>query len=135
MSPDLIVTNARVLTMDDANPGPKAVGVCGGRSAVGPRQDRGPCGACDRGHRCAGRTLLPGFFESHSMVLGGAELAHLQLTGIYGADPLGAPFAAYAAANPDKPLLMARLRIMGKLAGGQSRGRIWMRSSPTGPSR
>ena len=111
MSPDLIVTNARVLTMDDANPRAEAVALVGGKIlAVGRRAEiEALAGPATQVIDAQGRTLLPGFFESHlHLVLGGAELAHLQLTGVYGAEALGAAFRAYAAANPDKPLLMAQ---------------------------
>lgn len=111
MLPDLIVTNARVLTMDDANPQAEAVAIAGGRIlAVGRRAAiEALAGPATRMIDAQGRTALPGFFESHlHLVLGGAELAHLQLGGIYGAEPLGAAFRAYGAANPGKPLLMAQ---------------------------
>ncbi|WP_309663902.1 amidohydrolase, partial [Tabrizicola sp.] len=56
-----------------------------------------------------GRTLLPGFVESHlHLVLGGNELTQLQLGGVQGFDALAAAFRAYAAANPGLPLLMAQ---------------------------
>ena len=65
-----------------------------------------------------GRTLLPGFFESHlHLVLGGAELAHLQLGGVYGAEALAAAFRDYAAAHPDQPLLMAQGADYGMFGG------------------
>jgi predicted amidohydrolase YtcJ len=111
MNADLIVTNARVLTMDEARPRAEAVALAGGRIlAVGSRAEvealAGPdCRVIDG----KGRTLLPGFFESHlHLVLGGAELAHLQLGGVYGVEALTAAFRDYAAAHPDKPLLMAQ---------------------------
>ena len=77
----------------------------------------GACGRADPGGRAAaevaalagpgtqvidadGRTLLPGFVESHlHLVLGGAELVHLQLGGVMGFDALKAAFAAYGAAQ------------------------------------
>ncbi|MEY3308729.1 MAG: hypothetical protein RLZZ413_2767 [Pseudomonadota bacterium] len=111
MSPDLIVTNARVLTMDDANPRAEAVALAAGRIlAVGRRDEiEALAGPATQVIDAQGRTLLPGFFESHlHLVLGGAELAHLQLTGVYGAEALGSAFRKYATAHPDKPLLMAQ---------------------------
>ena len=52
-----------------------------------------------------GRTLLPGFVESHlHLVLGGNELAQLQLGGrIAGFEELARLFRAYAAKNPGPP--------------------------------
>ena len=55
------------------------------------------------------RTLLPGFVESHlHLVLGGAELAHLQLGGVFGPEALAAAFRGFATAHPDQRLLMAQ---------------------------
>ena len=111
MTPDLIITNARVLTMDVANPFAEAVAIAAGRivavgSSVAMADLATPgCRVIDAG----GRTLLPGFVESHLHIgLGGAELAHLQLGGVHGMDGLRAAFASFAAANPGKPLLMAQ---------------------------
>jgi predicted amidohydrolase YtcJ len=111
MSAEMIVTNARVLTMDPARPRAEAVAVAGGRIvAVGTRAEvealAGPgCRVVDAG----GRTLLPGFVESHlHLVLGGNELTQLQLGGVHGFEALAAAFRAYAAANPGLPLLMAQ---------------------------
>jgi predicted amidohydrolase YtcJ len=107
---DLIITGARVLTMDPALPRAEAVAIAGGRIvAVGGAEVAALAGPGCRVIDAGGRTVLPGFVESHlHLVLGGAELAHLQLTGVYGAEALGVAFRAYAAANPDKPLLMAQ---------------------------
>jgi predicted amidohydrolase YtcJ len=56
-----------------------------------------------------GRTLLPGFVESHlHLVLGGAELQQLQIGGLYGFDALKVAFERYAAANPQRALLVAQ---------------------------
>ena len=111
MQADMIVTNAKVLTMDEGRPRAEAVALAGGRIlAVGSRAEvealAGPgCRVVDAG----GRTLLPGFVESHlHLVLGGNELTQLQLGGVSGFDALAAAFRAYAAANPGLPLLMAQ---------------------------
>lgn len=108
---ELIVTNARVLTMDPERPRAEAVALAGGRIlAVGARTEvealAGPgCRVIDAG----GRTLLPGFVESHlHLVLGGNELTQLQLGGVEGFEPLQAAFRAYAAENPHLPLVMAQ---------------------------
>ena len=112
MTADLIVTNARVLTMNAVQHRAEAVALAGGRIlAVGSRVEvealaGSDCRVIDAG----GRTLLPGFVESHLHIgLGGAELAHLQLGHVGdGLDALREAFANFAAANPDKPLLMAQ---------------------------
>jgi predicted amidohydrolase YtcJ len=111
MSAEMIITNAKVLTMDEAQPRAEAVAFSGGRIlAVGSRAEvealGGPgCRRVDAG----GRTLLPGFVESHlHLVLGGNELSQLQLGGVSGFDDLARLFRAYAAKNPGLPLLMAQ---------------------------
>jgi len=108
---EMIVTNGRVLTMDEAKPRAEAVALAGGKVlAVGTAAEilalAGPgCRVIDAG----GRTVLPGFVESHlHLVLGGAELVQLQLGGVAGFDALKAAFLDYAAANPDRALLMAQ---------------------------
>ncbi|MBN8633230.1 MAG: amidohydrolase [Rhodobacterales bacterium] len=108
---EMILTNAKVLTMDDDRPRAEAVALSGGRIlAVGSRAEvealAGPgCRMVDAG----GRTLLPGFVESHlHLVLGGNELSQLQLGGVQGFDELARLFRAYATKNPDLPLLMAQ---------------------------
>ncbi|WP_395543517.1 amidohydrolase [Neotabrizicola sp. sgz301269] len=107
----MIVTNGRVLTMDEAQPRAEAVALGGGKVlAVGAASEvlalAGPgCRVIDAG----GRTVLPGFVESHlHLVLGGAELVQLQLGGVAGFEALKAAFLDYAAANPDRALLMAQ---------------------------
>ena len=111
MTATIIITNARVLTMDQDQPVAEAVAIAAGKIiAVGLRAQvnamAGPdCTVIDAG----GRSLLPGFVESHlHLVLGGVELSHLQIGGVYGADALAAAFVAYAVQNPDLALLVAQ---------------------------
>ncbi len=111
MPAELIVTNAKVLTMDEARPRAQAVALAGGKIlAVGTAAE--VMALAGRGTQvidAGGRTLLPGFVESHlHLVLGGAELSQLQLGGTLGLDALKAAFEAFAAANPAAPLLMAQ---------------------------
>ncbi len=111
MTPDMIITNARVLTMDSAAPRAEAVAIAAGRIvAVGPRaQVEKLAGAETEMIDAGGRTLLPGFVESHlHLVLGGAELAHLQLHGAHGMAAMSRAFHAFAVEHPDRPLLMAQ---------------------------
>lgn len=110
-APDLIVTNARVLTMDPARPRAEAVAITAGRvAAVGGRAGvEALAGPDTRVFDARGRSVLPGFVESHMhLVLGGAELAHLQVGAIGSLETLSAAFRAFAAENPDAPLLMAQ---------------------------
>ncbi|QCO56059.1 amidohydrolase [Pseudorhodobacter turbinis] len=111
MQADLIITNARILTMDPAMPRAQAIALGGGHIlAVGARRDiEALATAQTRVIDAAGRTVLPGFVESHlHLVLGGAELAHLQVGGLYGLEALRRAFADFGAKNPDAPLLMAQ---------------------------
>ena len=111
MTPDMILTNARVLTMDPARPRAEAVAIAADRiAAVGSRAAIEPlAGPATEVIDCRGATLLPGFVESHlHLVLGGAELAHLQLTHAEGEAALAAAFRAFAVEHPDRPLLMAQ---------------------------
>ncbi len=107
-APDLIVTNARVLTMDPARPRAAAVAITAGRiAAVGARDTvEAMAGPGTRVIDARGRSVLPGFVESHMhLVLGGAELAHLQ---VGGTGDLAGALRGFAAAQADAPLLMAQ---------------------------
>jgi predicted amidohydrolase YtcJ len=111
MTPEMIITNAKVLTMDEARPRAEAVAFAGGRIlAVGSRAEvEALAGPATRVVDAGGRTLLPGFVESHlHLVLGGNELSQLQLGGVQGFEDLARLFRAYAAKNPSLPLLMAQ---------------------------
>lgn len=105
---DLIVTNARILTMDEANPRAEAIALTGGRIiAIG---DKGEIlalkGSGTRVVDALGASVLPGFIESHIHMFAGAEeLGHLQLGGVEGFDALKESLLAYAAERPDAPLL------------------------------
>ena len=111
MTAEMIVTNAKVLTMDAGQPRAEAVALAAGKIvAVGTAAEVGAlagpgCRVIDAG----GRTLLPGFFESHlHLVLGGNELVQLQIGGLHGFDALKAAFEGYALRHPDNALLMAQ---------------------------
>jgi predicted amidohydrolase YtcJ len=105
---DLIVTNARILTMDAANPRAEAIALAGGKVfALGGSDDiLALKGAHTQVIDAAGASVLPGFIESHIHMFGGAdELAHLQLADIQGFEALKASLLAHAAARPDDALL------------------------------
>jgi predicted amidohydrolase YtcJ len=111
MRADMIVTGAKVLTMDPDQPRAEAVAVAGGRIlAVGSVAEVAAlAGPATRVIDAGGRTLLPGFVESHlHLVLGGNELTQLQIGGVHGFEALKAAYLAYAAKNPERPLLMAQ---------------------------
>lgn len=111
MSADLILTNARILTMTPALPRAEALALAGGRIlAVGASsQVAALAGPGTRVIDARGRSVLPGFFESHlHLGLGGAELAHLNVQGLHGIAALRHAFAAFGAAHPDRPVLMGQ---------------------------
>ena len=108
---DTIIVNARVLTMDPTAPDAEAVALAGERIlAVGSRAAVAAMAAPDATELDArGATVLPGFIESHMHLFpGGAELAHLQLLGVSGAEALATAVRDYANAHPDAPILMAQ---------------------------
>ena len=77
---DLVVTNARVLTMDGAAPRAEAVAVRDGRVlAVGGRAEvEALAGPATRVVDAKGCSVLPGFVESHMhLFMGGASLGKL----------------------------------------------------------
>ena len=110
MTEPTILTNAVVLTMDAARPRAEAVGFAAGRIvAVGSHAEVTDALPYARVIDAGGRSLLPGFVESHlHLVLGGAELSQLQLGGVSGFDALHKAFADYAAAFPQRPILLAQ---------------------------
>ncbi|MGX5664463.1 amidohydrolase [Rhizobium daejeonense] len=105
---DLIVHNARILTMDDESPRAEAIAIAGNRIlAVGGNAEILPLAkAGARIIDAGGATVLPGFNEAHMHIFGGSVgLGQLSLMGVKGFEALKASVLAYAAANPDKPLL------------------------------
>ena len=91
MTPHLILTNARILTMDATRPRAGAIALAGERIlALGaPSMIEPMAGQGTEVIDCKGATLLPGFVESHlHLIFGGAELSHLHLTGIEGEEAL-----------------------------------------------
>ncbi|MER8951982.1 amidohydrolase [Mesorhizobium sp. M0833] len=106
---DLIVTNARVLTMDEGNPAAEAVAIEDGNIlAVGDRRTiealKGPA---TKVIDAQGGSVVPGFIEAHMHLFGGAaELDNLHLQGVHGFDALSDAIRAYAAARPYAKLLL-----------------------------
>ena len=119
---DLIITNARVLTMDPARPVADAVAVVGERivavgDAASMMEHRGPA---TRGIDAGGATVVPGFNEAHMHLFSGAaELEHLSLAGLHGLDALAGAVTAYARTRPDDAILMAQAADYALLGPGQ----------------
>ncbi|KQZ32200.1 hydrolase [Mesorhizobium sp. Root552] len=111
LTADLIVTNARVLTMDEDHPSAEAVAIRDGSIlAVGTRAGidalRGPA---TKVIDARGGSVIPGFVEAHMHLFSGAaELAHLQLSGIAGFEALQAAIRAYAPTRPEATMLVGQ---------------------------
>ena len=124
MPVDLIVTHARVLTMDKDRPRAEAVACDGGQIvAVGAAGEIAAlAGPETRVIDAGGRTLLPGFVESHMhLLLGGSEISQLHIHGLHGLEALTAAVADYRAKNPDLPLVMAQGAEWGMLGHEMTR--------------
>lgn len=106
---DLLITNARVYTVDDTNPQAEAVAVRGNRiifvgSAADARAWRGPQTQVVDG---AGRTLLPGLIDSHFHLLWGSlKLDDLQLWEATNRQLLADAIQRYAQEQPQREWLV-----------------------------
>ena len=106
--PELIIINAHALTQDPAAPVAEAVVVSGDRlSFVGSEAEallrrRAETQVID----AEGKTLLPGFVDSHFHLLWGSlRLGDLQLEGVTGLDGLRKTILAYRERYPDRTSL------------------------------
>ncbi|GEO85502.1 MULTISPECIES: amidohydrolase [Alphaproteobacteria] len=107
---DIIIHNGRVRTMDDSRPFAEAVALAGNSIlAVGSDAEvKALAGTTTRLVDARGATVMPGFNEAHMHIFGGSVgLGQLSLMGVKGFDALKSAVLAYAAANPDMPLLEA----------------------------
>ncbi len=108
---DLIVINARVLTMDDDHPRAEAVAIRDGKiAAVGDKATvtamKGEGTEVLDAH---GGSVVPGFIEAHMHLFSGAaELDQLQLAGVSGFHDLEHAVRGYAASRPNARLLQAQ---------------------------
>ncbi len=107
---DIIITNGRVLTMDDVHPIADAVAITSNNIiAVGSRADiDGLRAKHTRVIDAGGGTVTPGLIEGHiHLFMGAAELDNLDLSGVHGLDALMAAVRRYAAAKPGLRLVFA----------------------------
>lgn len=108
---DLIIHNAKVLSMDDAQPRAEALAIRHNRIlAVGSNDDiRTFAGTATRLVDAHGATVLPGFNEAHMHIFGGSVgLTELSLFGIQGFDAFAHAVQDYAASRPDLAMLVAQ---------------------------
>lgn len=111
MSADLVIHNARILTMNPDHPRAEAIALTGNRIiAVGVNAEiLALAGPATRVVDAREATVLPGFNEAHMHIFGGSvSLGELSLFGVKGFDALSKAVRDYAAANPDLPLLVAQ---------------------------
>lgn len=107
---DIIIENARVITMDPARPRAEAVALRdGGILAVGSRAEVADiAAAATRRIDAGGASVLPGFIDSHiHLFAGGAQLSSLSLAGLTGFDTIATAIRKRAAAEPGSNLLIA----------------------------
>lgn len=110
MNADIVISNAVVLTMDDAAPRFEAVAIAGNSiMAVGSNAGmRALAGGSTRMIDAGGGTVMPGFIEAHMhLFAGAAEIDHLQLFGVHGSAALREAIASYDRGNPGGELIVA----------------------------
>jgi predicted amidohydrolase YtcJ len=106
---NLIIHNAKILTMDGSRPRADAVAVSANRiTAVGNASDI--LAMADNGTRvldAGGRTVLPGFIDSHvHLFQGSAELDFLSVAGLKDLTDVRPKVLDYAAERPNEPLVL-----------------------------
>lgn len=113
MSPyaDVIITNARVFTSDESNPHADAVAVRGNRILyVGNRREADEwCGPATRVLDGQGKTLLPGFIDSHFHLLWGSIwLGNAQLQEVKNQTDLKSVLLEFASENQTTTWVLGR---------------------------
>jgi predicted amidohydrolase YtcJ len=101
--PDLVAVNGRIYTVDPAAPWVEALAVCGGRIVrVGTTRDIEALAApSTRRLDLAGRTVLPGFNDSHvHLIDGGTQLVEVNLRDARTPEDTAARLAAYVKTQP-----------------------------------
>ena len=108
---DKIILNAKVLTMDPANPTAQAIAIKGDTIlAVGLNDDIVDMAAPGaRRINARGATVMPGFVEAHlHLFMGAMGRRLLQLGDVTGLPALRDALQGYAKANPDEGLLFCK---------------------------
>jgi predicted amidohydrolase YtcJ len=107
---DIIIENARILTMDPGNPRAGAIALAAGTIlAVGDRAGMaGMSSPSTRRIDAGGASVLPGFIDSHiHLFAGGAQLQSLSLAGVSGFDSIARAVRERARRNMDPGILVA----------------------------
>lgn len=108
---DIIILNARILTMDETAPKAEAIAIGGNTILAIGSNDKIEAlkGPATRVIDAAGGTVLPGFNEAHMHIfMGSVGLRQLSLYKVKGFDELKAKVSEYAEKNPKLKLLLAR---------------------------
>lgn len=109
-SAQMIVTNARILSMNPEQPHAEAIAIAGGRIlAVGSIGEIAAYrGAATEVIDAGGMSVTPGMNESHIHIFGGSsELDQLSLFNVKGFEAFRTAILSYAAARPNEPLVLA----------------------------
>ncbi len=107
---DLIITNARILTMDKTAPRAEALAIKGNRILhVGSKADvAGLKGKHTRIIDAQNNSVIPGIIESHLHIFGGSvELSALMVNNINGFDAISESIRQHAAKHPKAKLVIA----------------------------
>ena len=107
---DILITNARILTMDPARPRAEALAIQDNRIIrIGSKSDVESLKAKHTRVIDAGmKTVMPGIIEGHVHLFGGAvELDTLMLNGLYGFAPIAEAVAQYRKTRPGEAVLLA----------------------------
>ncbi|RUM25817.1 amidohydrolase [Rhizobium vallis] len=108
---NLIIHNAKILSMDDAQPRAEALAIRQNRIVtIGANDDiLKLAGVATRLVDARGATVLPGFNEAHMHIFSGSVgLTELSLFGVQGFETFARTVRAYAASKPDLALLVAQ---------------------------
>jgi predicted amidohydrolase YtcJ len=109
VTPDIIIVNASVLTMDPEAPRAEAVAIAGKEiAAVGATKViRAMAGPRTRIIDAGGGSVVPGFIEGHMhLFAGAAELDNLDLQGVKGEAALEMAIKSYVANRPGSSLVI-----------------------------
>ena len=120
---NLIITNGKVFTADENRPNAEAIAIQGNRIIfVGSNTDvQAFRGADTRVIDAQGRTVLPGFIDSHFHLLNGAkELRFAQLQDVRSLEGLKGELLNFAAANPKSEWVAGIGLVYGILPDGSS---------------
>ena len=110
MTADIIISNARLLTMNSGQPKAEAIALRGNRIlAVGSNADMLSLkGKHTRMIDAQMNTVMPGIIEGHIHLFGGSvELSGLMINNIMGLTKISESIREYAKANPQAKIIMA----------------------------